>query len=137
MSTYLEYYNETIAPSLQAIDLFLKTNKKAIIDKNMVSELLDISLNEINALMRALGLSQIDQVSFFTIMQYGSSSICKLFARELQRKLPHFYSFHDISYIYEIPYETIVEAAQKAELTSITNQNIHTLFSNIDLVSNH
>lgn len=136
MSTYLEYYNETIAPSLQAIDLFLKTNKKAQIEKNIASELLDLSLKEINALMRAFGISYIDHVSFFTIMQYGSSSICKLFARELQRKLPNFYSFHDISYIYEIPYETIVEAAQKANLSSITNQNIQTLFSNIELISN-
>lgn len=135
MSTYLEYYNETIAPRLQAIDLFLKTREEAHVDNNSVAELLSLSIKEIDALMRALGISHIDQVSFFTIMQYGSSFICKLFARELQRKLPSFYSFQDISYIYEIPYETIVEAANKANLSSITKENLHTLFSNIELVS--
>jgi hypothetical protein len=137
MSTYLEYYNENIAPSLQAIDLFLKTTEEKQVDIKKISELLDLSTKEIETLMRAIGISYIDKVSFFTIMQYGSSPICKLFARELQRKLPLFYSFHDISYIYQIPYETIVEAAKKANLSDITNENIHTLFSNIELVSSH
>lgn len=137
MSTYLEYYNETIAPKLQAIDIFLKTTEDTYIDKNTVSELLDLTIKEIDALMRAFGISQIDQVSFFTIMQYGTSSICKLFGRELQRRLPKFYSFQDIAFIYEIPYETIIEAAQKASLTDITNDNIHILFSNIELVSSY
>ncbi|PKM94072.1 MAG: hypothetical protein CVU84_11470 [Firmicutes bacterium HGW-Firmicutes-1] len=134
MSTYLDYYNENFAPSLKAIDLFLKTKTASSFSIDVVSELLDLSADEIKSLMKGIGIDILDRVSFFTIMQYGSSPVCRLFSRELQRKLPTSYSFQDVSYIYQIPYDQIVEAAQKADISVITNQNIHTLFSNIILV---
>lgn len=133
MATYLDYYNEQISPSLRAIDLFLKTDTSDTICIDVVGELLDLPHDEICSLMKAFEITVIDKVSFFTIMQHGSSQICKFFAREVQRKLPYFYSFYDISYIYQIPYETIVKAAEKSKLTHITNKNLHTLFSNIIL----
>lgn len=131
MTTYLDYYNEYIAPSLKAIDLFLKTHMNEKITIDVAMDLLDLSYDEVQDLMSKFHMDSIDQVSFFKIMQNGSSSICKLFSREVQRKLPHFYSFFDISYIYQIPYERVVEAAMFVGITSITNQNIHDLFSAI------
>lgn len=133
MNTYLDYYNEKISPSLKAIDLFLKTEECDVISFDIVGELLDLSHDEILSLMKAFHLTTLDKVSFFTIMQYGSSPICKLFAREVQRKIPHFYSFYDISYIYQIPYDVIVEAAEKSQLSHITNKNLHKLFNQIPL----
>ncbi|PKM50924.1 MAG: hypothetical protein CVV02_09450 [Firmicutes bacterium HGW-Firmicutes-7] len=134
MNTYLDYYNENFAPSLKAIDLFLKTNIESSISIGEISELLGLSSDEIRSLMRAIGIDIIDKVSFFTIMQYGSSAVCRLFSREVQRKLPQYYSFDDVAYIYQIPHDQIAEAAQKAKIKKITTQNIHTLFSNIILV---
>lgn len=131
MITYLDYYDENIAPSLIAIDLFLKTHMDEKITIDVTIELLDLSYNEVMDLMSKFHIDEIDRIGFFKIMQNGSSSICKLFSREIQRKLPHFYSFFDISYIYQIPYEKVVEAAMSANITSITNKNIHTLFSKI------
>lgn len=133
MATYLDYYNEQISPTLRAIDLFLKTETSKTINIETVGELLDLSHDEICSLMKTFEISTIDKVSFFTIMLYGSSQICKFFAREVQRKSPYFYSFYDISYIYQIPYDVIVKAAEKSNLTHITNNNLHKLFSYITL----
>lgn len=131
MSTYLQYYNENIAPKLQKIDLFLKTEQSETFSPDIISELLDISTDEVEKLIDIFEISSLDRISFFILMQHGSSPLCKLFSRELQRKVPHFYSFYDISYIYQIPYEIIVEAASTAGLNSITQDNLNILFENI------
>jgi len=131
MSTYLDYYNDTIAPKLEAIDLFIKIDSENSMTTQQIAKLLDIPHNEVNFLIDVLGIEKLDKVSFFTIMQYGSSEICKLFSREIERKLPKVYGLQDISYIYQIPYEIVTNAANKADLMYITNENIQTLFSNI------
>lgn len=133
MSTYLKYYNENIAPKLQKIDLFLKTEQEDTFSSDVVSELLDIPTDEVEEIMKSFQVSKLDKISFFIIMQNGSSELCKLFSRELQRKVPHFYSFYDISYIYQIPYETVVDAANSVGLNSITQDNLNTLLDNIYL----
>ncbi|MBC7959700.1 MAG: hypothetical protein H7X94_07525 [Vallitaleaceae bacterium] len=135
MCTYLEYYNENYASKIQAIDLFLKADHENGFTLESISTLLNITMEEIETLMKTFQIQQIDAVSFFVLLQNGSSSICKLFSRELHRKMPYFYSFYDISYIYQIPYEHVVEGAKSADLNHITSQNIHLLFENIHMAS--
>lgn len=134
MSTYLDYYNEKIAPKLRAIDLFFKTEDMNTYTLEIFSNLLDITASEVEDIMQKFDLNEVNKLSFFTVMQYGSSDICRLFSREMQRKSPYFYTYYDISYIYEIPYDVIVEAANKAKIKAITQDTINTLFSNISLV---
>jgi hypothetical protein len=131
MSTYLQYYNENVAPKLQKIDLFLKTEESETLSPDIICELLDISIDEVDDLIDTYKISNLDKISFFIIMQNGSSEICKMFSREIQRKIPHFYSFYDISYIYQIPYEIVVDAAVSAGLNSITQQDLNVLFEHI------
>ncbi|GMQ59472.1 hypothetical protein AN1V17_38690 [Vallitalea sediminicola] len=131
MATYLDYYNNHLSPKLKKIDLFLKTEEKDIIDMNVVSELLDISNYEIRKIMRKNSIDNITKHSFIMIMFYGSSDICKLFSREVKRKVPNSYSPSDISYIYQLPYESVIQAAQEASIKDITTQNINKLFSYI------
>jgi hypothetical protein len=131
MSTYLQYYNENVAPKLQKIDLFLKTEESETLSPDIICELLDISIDEVDDLIDTYKISNLDKISFFIIMQNGSSEICKMFSREIQRKIPHFYSFYDISYIYQIPYEIVVDAAVSAGLNSITQQDLNDLFEHI------
>ena len=133
MTTYLEYYNTNLSPKLQKIDLFLKTEESNTVDITMVSDLLYISEAEIKEIMSDNELEAITKLSFFIIMYEGSSDICKLFAREINRKIPHFYSLSDISYIYQIPYEDVLEAAEQANINSITSNNINELFSYINI----
>lgn len=131
MATYLDYYNNNLSPKLKEIDLFLKTEEKDIIDTNVVSELLDISNHEIEEIMRNNDIDSITKHSFIMIMFYGSSDICKLFSREVKRKVPNSYSPSDISYIYQLPYESVIQAAKKASIKNITANNINELFSYI------
>lgn len=135
MCTYLEYYNKNFASKIKAIDLFLKVDHSNGFTFDTISELLSISHEEIENLIKVFNIEKIDAVSFFVFMQNGSSPICKLFARELHRKMPHFYSFYDVSYIYQIPYEHVVAGAQSANLTNITNENMQLLFEHIHMAS--
>lgn len=131
MATYLDYYNNHLSPKLQKIDLFLKTEEKDVIDMDVVSELLDISNHEINKIMRNNDIDSITKHSFIMIMFYGSSDICKLFSREVKQKVPNSYSPLDISYIYQLPYESVIQAAEEASIENITTKNINKLFSYI------
>lgn len=131
MITYLEYYNKNLSPKLQNIDLFIKTEERNTIDMNTVSELLEISHSEIHEIMNENGLDSLTKHSFFVIMFHGSSDICKLFAREIKCKIPNSYSPSDISYIYEIPYDRVINAVEEASIENITTDNINELFSYI------
>lgn len=131
MTTYLEYYNNYLSPKLKEIDLFLKTEEKDVIETDIVSELLEITNEEIKKIMADNGIDIITKHSFIMIMFYGSSNICKLFSREVKRKVLDFYSPSDISYIYQIPYENVIQAAQEASIENITTKNINKLFSYI------
>ncbi len=135
MATYLDYYNNHFGTKIKEIDLFLKADQSNGITTDIISELLSISHDEIEHLIDVYKIEKIDAVSFFHFMQNGSSDLCKLFSRELQRKMPHFYSFYDVSYIYQIPYDHVVAGAQSAQLTNITNENMHALFEHIHMAS--
>ncbi|MCT4542063.1 MAG: hypothetical protein N4A63_00830 [Vallitalea sp.] len=131
MNTYLEYFNNTLSPKLQKIDLYLKTEEKKIIDIDTVSDLLELSHSEIKKIIRNNDIDNITKHSFIIIMYYGSSDICKLFSREINSKVPNHYSASDISYIYQIPYENVLRAIEEASIRNITSKNINKLFSYI------
>lgn len=131
MTTYLQYYNDYLSPKLKEIDIFLKTNEEDIIDINIVSELIELSIEEIKIIMDDNKIDIINKHSFILIMFYGSSNICKLFSREIKCKAPDFYSPYDISYIYQIPYDHVIQAIDKANIKNITTNNINQLFSYI------
>lgn len=131
MSTYLDYFNAYLSPKLQQIDLFLKTHEQDHIDLDEVVDLLDITHSEIDDIMHLHELDVISKHSFFIIMYNGSSDICQLFCREISRKMPNAYSPSDISYIYQIPYDHVIEAAEKARIDAITTDNLNELFSHI------
>jgi hypothetical protein len=131
--TYLDFYEKIYSKKLQEIDLFLKTSEWENYTHEQVSCLLDLNEKEVCKIMTTYNIESIDQKTFFIIMEHGSSEICKLFSREVERKLPIFYSLDDISYIYNIPYEALARAAYKANLSNITSKNIPTLFSYIKL----
>ncbi|QUI21747.1 hypothetical protein HZI73_05325 [Vallitalea pronyensis] len=133
MSTYLDYFKTYLSPKLQEIDLFLKTHEKSDIDPIEVENLLDITRSEIDQIMRLHELDYISKHSFFIIMCNGSSDICQLFSREISRKMPNAYSPLDISYIYQIPYNHVLEATEKARIDAITTDNLNELFSYIIL----
>lgn len=129
--TYLEYYDCFIAPKLQDIDLFIKTEEDYDIKK--MANLLHISVNEVKDIIYQNDISEINKITFFDIMLRGSSEICKLFNRELERSNFINYSIDDISYIYDLTEEQICDAKCKSCIDTITSENIRILFSNLVL----
>lgn len=129
LKTYLDIYNENIAPILKEIDIFIRSDEAITMDH--VTELLQISKNEIYSILSEQQLFALNKMNFFVIMRDGSSQICSLFRRELERNNPTYYSIDDISYIYDIPYELVHNAYITSSMDRITSQNIKELFSNI------
>lgn len=130
--SFLDQYNATIAPKLKDIDIYMKTGTKNVTVK-AVSKLLYISEQEVKEIMSFHHITKLDCHSFFEIMRHGSSEICQFFSRELQRGIPKLYSPSDISYIYNIDIDIILDACQKIGITEFDYRTLPLLFSNIIL----
>lgn len=129
--TYLQHYEETIEPQLQQIDVFIKAQDPITV--NSLAQLLSISELEIHNIITEANITQLNKMTFFMIMKKGSSPICKLFDRELERKTFNRYSIEDVSYIYDIPVNKVLKASNTIETDMFNSSNIRTLFSYIKM----
>ncbi|TCT14657.1 hypothetical protein EDC18_105138 [Natranaerovirga pectinivora] len=133
MDTFLDYYKNNISPTLEKIDLFFKTeeDKGNTISLDILSELLDISITEVEEILDRYEIKNVNKSSFFIVMKEGSSEICKYFKRQLETGLLNQYTPKNIAYIYQIPQQIIEKAMVESNLQSITPKNLNTLFSYI------
>lgn len=129
--TYLDHYENYIQPELEKIDVFIKAEDPITI--NSISNLLDLSYYEIHNILEEHSITELNKVNFFLIMKEGSSPICQLFNREIERGCLDHYSIEDISYIYNIPYEKVANAAQELDLYDISSSHIKELLAYIPL----
>jgi len=134
MKTFMDQYIEQIEPKLKAIDLFLKTEMPPYCPKK-TAKLLHISKDELETIMTEEHISNITTQTLFQIMKKGSSSICRMFARELERGIPRFYSVEDISYIYNLDICSVIDASKEMGLSCFTEPMLKTLFQHIPLHS--
>lgn len=114
MNTMLTVYNSKIIPKIKEIDLFIKSNY--IFNTSEVSKILEIDEEEINSILNFLDEKEINRKTMIYIMLNGSSYICKLIKREIERGTPEFYTPEDLAYIYEIDYEKVKNAYKFLEL---------------------
>lgn len=130
MQTYLERYDTLIAPKLQELDLFLKTTEPpyAVDD---IAICLDSSAEEIQGLLRQLGVGLPTKGVFLYLMQLVKSPICTLLQRELACGMPPTYSIEEIAYIYDLELEKVAEAAKKLGMEHFTKRELPKLFSQI------
>ncbi len=134
MKTFMDQYKKQIEPQINAIDLFLKTETPPYSPKKS-AQILHISNQELEHIMAEEGISVITHQSFFQIMKKGSSSICRMFARELECGIPRFYSVENISYIYNLDVSAVIHASQKIGLNYFSEPMLKTLFQYIPLHS--
>jgi len=130
MFSYLEYYAYCIRPRLKEIDLFVKTSKRSISISDAASILM-LNSQEVIGIMKKEGIKLINRKAFFKIMENGSSDICRLFRREIERKSPHIYSIEDISYIYDIDLEKIKNVCSLLKIKEITPYTLPDVFAQI------
>lgn len=131
VESYLDYYNKTIAPKLKEIDIFIKTSTLPLNQEKM-SKLLYISQNELQQIIISHSINLLEKQSFFDIMKHGSSEICQLFSRELQCGIPKIYTPHNISYIYNIDIDTILDACKNIGIVEFNSFTLKLLFSEIE-----
>ena len=128
--TFLQIYRKNIQEKLQKIDLFLKVSPENL-NIHTTCELLDLKEDEVRYLMLENNIETINPASFFMIMVQGSSYICGLLKRELQRGSKTVYTIEDISYIYQLHPLKVETAQQASHIDQITSENITTLFQYI------
>ena len=127
-TSYLEVYIDEIIPRLQAIDLRLKSGDG--IDPMTAANLLGITEDEIDYLRR--GESQnIAAHEFLDLMRRGSSAVCGMYRRELERHSPVIYTADDIAYIYGLEPERVLTAFDKLNATAVTEYLLPEVFAEI------
>jgi len=117
MSNYWEKYQTTIAARLREIDLYLRTTDPPY-PPETVAGLLEMPKEQVWAEMRRQNLSLLDRSGFFLVMREGKSPVCRMFARELERGLPSRYTPGDVSYIYDIDIDRVLDACAGLGLTA-------------------
>lgn len=127
--TYLQHYDETIRPQLEDIDIFIRS--KVPFTTSHIADLLQLNEGEIHSIVKNEAIHQLNAVTFFSIMRAGSSPICSLFRRELERGYHDVYTLDDISYIYNIPMEDLKDASKNFNQNFYNRGTLNQLFSNI------
>jgi len=131
-ASFLEVYQNEIAPQLQSLDIILKSMDEPL-TYTEASEALYISEAEIKDIMRRLNIDVIDQQSFLRIMSEASSPICRLYQRELDIGSPYVYTREEISYIYSIPLEVVNQACEELGLVKLTAYTLPDLFGRVNM----
>ena len=126
----LELYERDITPKLKAIDLLLKCSEGEISEKD-TAEILQIPAEDVQEIKEKLNIQAIDKKNFAEIMAHGTSPICQLLRRELNRSSPYIYSVEDLSYIYGIKPEIITTVCDVLDISQITTVAITKIFANI------
>jgi len=131
-ASFLEVYQNDIAPQLQSLDIILKSMDEPL-NLTEASEALYISETEIIDIMKRLKISVIDQQSFLKIMEEASSPICRLYQREIAAGSPYVYTREEISYIYSIPLDIVNQACEELGLVKLTAYTLPDLFSRVNM----
>lgn len=126
--SFLRKYTKEIAPVLQEIDVMMKTYERPL-TISQAAEALKIKKKEVRAIMDQFGLKKINKKAFFCIMRNGSSSVCRLYQRELAAGLPFTYSKETISFIYEIDKNAVSTACDQLGIKEATCLTLPRLFS--------
>ena len=130
--SFLEMYQEKIAPVFKKIDLMLKTSG-GFLTETQVSEALNISADEINQIMAEKKLCCLNIESFLTVMELGSSYICNIYKRELECGSPYVYSPENIAYIYGIDISAVCEACVSLGVKEITAYTLPDVMAQITI----
>ena len=127
---YLTRYRANIISRLKTIDLFLKTNT-APYDKRTVCELLGISAEELDKIIDEHKITSITPSAFALIMKNGSGELCRAFKRQLECGLTDSYSPEQVSYIYNLDIDVVLNAYASMGVSRLHKGLLETLFSNI------
>ena len=128
--SYLTRYRINITSKLKEIDVFLKT-KPYPYQNDDVCKLLGINNDELKKILDENGIFEILPSDFPVIMRNGSGELCRAFKRELECGITDSYSPEQVSYIYDIDIDTVLNAYASMGVSRLHRGLLETLFSNI------
>ncbi|MHC1748866.1 MAG: hypothetical protein AB9856_11015 [Cellulosilyticaceae bacterium] len=128
--SFEKIYNQNIVPKIQAIDLYLKTESSPFAKKD-VAKLLEISEEELAAIMNKYNIVKIARLDFFKIIVNSSSYICGLINRQWQYVTHTSYTPEMIAYIYEINLNKVTAAFDELDCSSVCDEDLHHIFKRI------
>jgi hypothetical protein len=129
---FWEFYTSAIKPKLIEIDLLLRSAEENV-SVTETADALSVSLDEVKSIMKQKNIPEIDVPNFMTIMESGSSTICKLYKREIECGSPFTYTREHISYIYDLDLATVNSACDRLGIKEATAFTLPALFSQISL----
>lgn len=128
--SYLSRYRTNIVSKLETIDLFLKT-KTPPYKKAEVRAILGMTKDELDKILNENNIKSITPSSFAVIMKNGSGELCRAFKRQLECGVTELYSPEQVSYIYDIDIDVVLNAYASMGVCKLHKGLLETLFSNI------
>ncbi|MCL2575917.1 MAG: hypothetical protein FWE33_05735 [Defluviitaleaceae bacterium] len=128
--TFWDEYQESVAPKIADIDVYLKSAEHPF-DIGCVADLLELDEAEIYAILRDAGVKSIDKNIFLYIMTTGSSFLCGLYRREVELNSPPTYTANDLAYIYNLDILAVNNACQTLQINEVTSFTMPLIFANI------
>ena len=128
--SYLSRYRTNIVSKLATIDLFLKT-KTPPYKKAEVRAILGMTKDELDKILNENNIKSITPSSFAVIMKNGSGELCRAFKRQLECGVTESYSPEQVSYIYDIDIDVVLNAYASMGVCKLHKGLLETLFSNI------
>ena len=128
--SYLSRYRTNIVSKLETIDLFLKT-KTPPYTKAEVRAILGMTKDELDKILNENNIKSITPSSFAVIMKNGSGELCRAFKRQLECGVTESYSPEQVSYIYDIDIDVVLNAYASMGVCKLHKGLLETLFSNI------
>ena len=126
---FWEEYCKEIKPALMKIDIAIK--EQSDISPYRAAKLLNITENEVKSIMKSIHTDRITSFNFFNIMLNSTSRISSLISREIETGVLSEYTPFDISYIYELDENEVLNAFNFLGLKKINASLLKAVFIQI------
>ncbi len=129
-TNFQEVYYTYIQPKIRELDIFLKT-EEAPYNIKSVADVLEDTEENILHIMRHLGLTEVNKVSFFKIITEVQTYIATLLTRQFSVTNSSVYTPKNISYIYNLEQTLVEDAFYTLGEEVISSTDLNLLFSHI------
>ncbi len=127
---FWEEYSQEIKPALMKIDIAIKEQSEYISPRR-AAKLLNITENEVKSIMKSIHIDKITSFNFFNIMLNSTSRISSLISREIETGVLSDYTPFDISYIYGLDENDVLNAFNFLGLEKINASLLKAVFIQI------
>ena len=130
LQSFDQIYTTTIRPKLEAIDLFLKSSEAPFSNKEAAS-VLGLTLTELLNTMKENDIVELNRLTFFRVIFYLSSDICKLITKQWKYQGYKSYSPQMISDIYKLNLHKVTSAFEEMGTELISDVELMEVFKRI------